>query len=140
MTETGPGPPVQVRRRACGGRLGTVDPTTVSDLLHARRTTLVAELAQVDLDLDAARTAKTDGTDDDEHDPEGATTSTQWSHATGMRAAIRAQVEEVDLALERLAHGTYGACTRCGRPVGGERLEVRPSAQHCIDCARELSR
>lgn len=117
-----------------------MDLTTSRERLHARRATLLDELSRIDADLEAARTAKTDGTDDDEHDPEGATTSAQWSHATGMRSAVRTQLDEVDLALSRLADGTYGTCTRCGRPVGDPRLDVRPATPYCIECARELSR
>ena len=104
--------------------------------LEERRDALLDELARVDGELRTVREAKTDGTDDDEHDPEGATTSTQWSHATGLRSAVLSQLEEVDGALARIATGTYGTCTRCGRPIGTGRLEARPSAPLCIDCAR----
>lgn len=107
--------------------------------LGDRRSTLLDELARVDGELRAVREAKTDGTDDDEHDPEGATTSTQWSHATGLRSAVLSQLEEVDGALARIAAGTYGTCTRCGRAIGTGRLEARPSAPLCIDCARETA-
>lgn len=108
-------------------------------LLAERRSALLDELARVDRELRTVREAKADGTDDDEHDPEGATTSTQWSHATGMRSAVLSQLEEVDGALARIAAGTYGTCTRCGRPLSAGRLEARPSAPLCIDCARETA-
>lgn len=116
-----------------------MDHTTANGLLQARRADLLAELERVDSDLDAARSAKTDGTDDDEHDPEGATTSAQWSHATGMRRSVLSQIDEVDLALTRVRQGTYGTCTRCGRAIADARLEARPAAALCISCARELS-
>lgn len=48
-----------------------------------------------------------------------------------------AQVEE---ALRRLDDGTFGACTRCGRPIAAERLEAIPWAAHCIDCQRIVGR
>lgn len=108
-------------------------------LLDERRVALRTELARIDGDLRTVRDAKTDGTDDDEHDPEGATTSSQWSHATGLRSAVLAQLEEVDAAQGRLAAGTYGTCTRCGRPISPGRLEARPSAPLCIDCARAVA-
>lgn len=116
-----------------------MDQSSAHTLLQARRAELVAELARAEADLQSARTAKTDGTDDDEHDPEGATTSAQWSHATGMRRSVVAQLREVDLALDRVAQGTYGTCTRCGRPIGDARLEARPAAALCISCARQVS-
>lgn len=116
-----------------------MDHDTRTALLQARQADLVAELSRVDADLAAARAAKTDGTDDDEHDPEGATTSAQWSHATGMRRSTLAQLDEVDRALTRTAQGRYGVCTRCGQAIGDARLEARPAAELCIRCAREVA-
>jgi len=45
---------------------------------------------------------------------------------------------EIDSALERIEQGTYGACTRCGKPIAPERLEARPWATLDIDCQRQL--
>jgi DnaK suppressor protein len=47
---------------------------------------------------------------------------------------------EIDAALERIETGTYGACQRCGNPVGLERLEALPWAILCIDCKRKQER
>ncbi len=43
---------------------------------------------------------------------------------------------EIDAALERTDQGTYGVCTRCGKPISEERLEAMPWAALCIDCKR----
>ena len=45
---------------------------------------------------------------------------------------------EIDSALERIEQGTYGTCTRCGKPIAPERLEARPWATLDIDCQRQL--
>ena len=45
---------------------------------------------------------------------------------------------QIDAAIRRIDDGTYGTCTRCGKPIAEERLEARPWAEHCIDCARQL--
>src|SRR5256886_13438060 len=45
---------------------------------------------------------------------------------------------EIDSALERIEQGTYGARTRCGKPIAPERLEARPWATLAIDCQRQL--
>lgn len=50
------------------------------------------------------------------------------------------QLELVDGALERLDAGTFGACSRCGRPIAPERLEALPWAPRCIDCQRLADR
>jgi RNA polymerase-binding protein DksA len=46
----------------------------------------------------------------------------------------------IDAALERVARGTYGECTGCGREIAPERLEAYPWASLCIDCKREAER
>jgi DnaK suppressor protein len=37
--------------------------------------------------------------------------------------------------LTRLDAGTYGTCEVCGEPIGTARLEARPAARTCINCA-----
>ena len=49
---------------------------------------------------------------------------------------IHRDMASVHRALERIAKGTYGECVRCGSDIAPERLEVRPEAALCIDCAR----
>jgi RNA polymerase-binding transcription factor DksA len=51
------------------------------------------------------------------------------------RSALARTLEEIDAALMRLAHGTYGACTRCHAAIPVERLEFRPYAASCVACA-----
>ncbi|MEW5990314.1 MAG: TraR/DksA C4-type zinc finger protein [Chloroflexota bacterium] len=53
-----------------------------------------------------------------------------------LRDRERAQLRQVEDALERLEDGTFGACRSCGRPIAAERLEAIPWAALCIDCAR----
>jgi RNA polymerase-binding protein DksA len=53
-----------------------------------------------------------------------------------LRDSERAQLRQVEEALERLTAGSYGTCRSCGRPIAAERLEAIPWAALCIDCAR----
>lgn len=48
--------------------------------------------------------------------------------------------ELVNEALARLDKGTYGSCVDCGRPIGDERLEVRPHAYRCVACEEKAER
>jgi DnaK suppressor protein len=50
------------------------------------------------------------------------------------------QLDAIEKALDRLDAGTFGTCTRCGRPIAPERLEALPWAAHCIDCQRIVRR
>jgi RNA polymerase-binding protein DksA len=83
---------------------------------------------------DIAESASADGTDD-EHDPEGATLAFERQHTAALLDQARAQLIAVDDALRRLADGSYGTCARCGRSIGAERLEARPTATTCVTCA-----
>jgi RNA polymerase-binding protein DksA len=44
-------------------------------------------------------------------------------------------LNEVEHALEKIESGTYGVCEGCGRDIAPARLEARPEARLCIDCA-----
>lgn len=53
----------------------------------------------------------------------------------GVDDVLRAEIQQVRLALQRIENGTYGTCSNCGTQIRRERLEVRPVATRCIDCA-----
>lgn len=78
--------------------------------------------------------------DDDEHDPEGVTLSSEWSRLSGLAEAAQSELQQVDDALARMDAGTYGICASCGRPIPDGRLEVRPFAEYCVACAERLGR
>ena len=54
-------------------------------------------------------------------------------------ADVRALVEVVE-ALRRLDAGSYGICTDCDTLIGRARLEAKPEAALCIDCASNHER
>jgi RNA polymerase-binding protein DksA len=49
-------------------------------------------------------------------------------------------LQEIDAALARIDDGTFGICSRCGAPIGEERLEAMPHATLCIECKRREER
>lgn len=53
----------------------------------------------------------------------------------GQAALVAREIASVTRALERIAEGTYGECTRCGAGIAPGRLEARPEAALCIGCA-----
>lgn len=54
----------------------------------------------------------------------------------GQGALVAREIASVKRALGRIADGTYGECVRCGGKIAPARLEARPEAALCIDCAR----
>ena len=75
--------------------------------------------------------------DDDEHDPEGVTLSSEWSRLSALAEAAADEVRQYDDALARWDAGDYGICTSCGKPIPEGRLEVRPFARLCVPCAEK---
>ncbi|HEX7012258.1 MAG TPA: TraR/DksA family transcriptional regulator [Steroidobacteraceae bacterium] len=58
-------------------------------------------------------------------------------------AIVRQNVEDVrdiEEARKRMAAGTYGVCTDCGREIGYQRLLAYPTAKRCINCQMEVER
>lgn len=51
-----------------------------------------------------------------------------------MLAQARQDLKQVDAALQRLAEGTYGTCTRCGQAIDPARLKALPHAALCLTC------
>jgi DnaK suppressor protein len=49
-------------------------------------------------------------------------------------ASMLITIDEIDVALDRIADGTYGRCTHCGVAVPVERLTIRPFAAGCVAC------
>jgi len=49
----------------------------------------------------------------------------------------QAKVSEIESALSRIEHGSYGACEGCGEPIAMRRLEAVPWARRCFTCETE---
>ena len=50
----------------------------------------------------------------------------------------RKELNEIELALDKIKVGTFGICEMCEEPIGRERLEVKNFARFCITC-REIT-
>jgi len=50
----------------------------------------------------------------------------------------RKELNEIELALDKIKQGTYGTCEMCEEPIGRPRLEVKNFARFCITC-REIN-
>ena len=70
-------------------------------------------------------------------DSEDAATELQDDAALeGQGALVAREIASVKRALARIDDGTYGECVRCGEDIAPARLEARPEAALCINCAR----
>jgi RNA polymerase-binding protein DksA len=74
-------------------------------------------------------------------DPDSSERAVQMEgdEALERQAALVAQeIASVRRALDRIDDGSYGACVQCGSAISEPRLEARPEAALCIDCANKL--
>jgi len=114
--------------------------TGPDEILRSARRAAERRIAQLDADIAGLRRDRSTESADDEHDPEGAPLSGEWSRLVGLREAAGKELSDVDDALHRWGAGTYGVCEHCGRPIPEARLEARPTAVRCVECAGRESR
>jgi RNA polymerase-binding transcription factor DksA len=107
------------------------------ELLAERRADAVARAEAAASALAELVNDRRGSNDDDEHDPEGVTLSSEWSRLSALSDAAADEVRRFDDALVRWDAGTYGVCASCGKPVPPGRLEVRPFAELCVPCAEK---
>jgi len=55
--------------------------------------------------------------------------------AEELASTLRETLNEVEHALAKFDHGSYGTCETCGKPIAEARLEAMPAARFCMDCA-----
>ena len=65
---------------------------------------------------------------------DAAAATAERTEVIGLVDSVKAMLENVDAALERIAEGTYGTCAECGKKIGRARLEFRPESIYCVDC------
>ncbi|OII27919.1 DNA-binding protein [Frigoribacterium sp. MCBA15_019] len=106
-----------------------------SDRLRVTRDEAQALAARLLGDMEAVAAAREGANVDDEHDPEGSTIAYERSQLDAVRRSALERAADAEAALARLADGTFGRCERCSARIGEARLEARPTARLCIDCA-----
>ena len=47
-------------------------------------------------------------------------------------------LEEIDAALDRIAHSKFGLCEECQKEIPRDRLKALPYARRCVNCTRKL--
>ena len=53
----------------------------------------------------------------------------------GQARLVVREIASLRRALTRIENGTYGECMRCGTQIAPKRLEARPEAALCFECA-----
>ena len=76
----------------------------------------------------------------DQHPADVADVTMQREVDYTIKGIVEDEVEQIHEAMQRRAEGRYGICAECDQPIAEERLQARPHATLCIDCARKHER
>ena len=101
-------------------------PEGLKESLEAKRNELSARLGRI---TDNVRRSL----DADSEERARELADTEVVDALGNEA--REEIRKITVALDRMASGDYGLCTKCGAAIAVGRLEAHPYAEECIDCA-----
>lgn len=74
------------------------------------------------------------------HPAEAAADLYEQEETVSIRVLLLQRLAEVDAALQRLRHGTYGRCEVCGMPIPAARLAAFPTARLRVECQEQLER
>jgi DnaK suppressor protein len=117
-----------------------MDDETLKKALMAERERLGREIAELDADLSESLEDSSEESPYDQHMAETAAVTLDREIDLTLEENARAAISQIDRALHKLETGNYGACDKCGKPIGDERLQVAPFATLCIDCKRREER
>ena len=104
------------------------DPIIIKSRLEAQLAELEARRFNIDADLSEPLPADS---------AEQAVETEDDASLEGQGMLVAREIASVKRALARIEDGTYGECVRCGGAISPARLDARPEAALCIDCARK---
>ena len=118
--------------------LRSVPDDSSGERLRVERTETVRRIVSLEAELDGIIESALLSNNDDEHDPDGATTGYERAKTTAMLQQARLRLVEIDQAVKRATDGSYGRSDHCGCAIGEERLDAIPTTTRCAACASLL--
>ena len=94
--------------------------------LEARAAELTARLSGIEAELDAPAPQ-------DWEDHASEREADEVLETMGLSG--QQELRQIAAALDRIAKGTYGICTKCGDDIAAERLDLLPDTPFCARCA-----
>ena len=108
-----------------------IDIAKTAAALAGERATLLHQLSELGADENGELTGEMDY--GDAFADAGAATA-ERTETIGIIENLKAHLDDVDAAIGRIEDGTLGICTECGKAIGDDRMEYRPTSSRCIDC------
>lgn len=53
---------------------------------------------------------------------------------------LQKHLQDIEIAVQKIAKGNYGMCDRCGKEIPLPRLKILTEAHYCVDCEQKLRR
>jgi DnaK suppressor protein len=75
------------------------------------------------------------GLDYDQNFADSSQVTAERGEVEALANSLKESLAEVEHALAKFEAGTYGLCESCGEPIAPARLEAKPAARLCINCA-----
>lgn len=72
------------------------------------------------------------------HPAEVGTHSFEQEFTLSMLSSEGDRLQSIEVALAKIADGTYGQCAECGGRILKARLEAIPDTPNCVKCAAQL--
>ncbi|HAC92163.1 MAG TPA: transcriptional regulator, partial [Planctomycetaceae bacterium] len=72
------------------------------------------------------------------HPAEGGSHSFEQEFTLGLVSRDGDKIKLIDIALEKIAEGSYGVCDECGARIPKGRLELLQESIFCVKCASKL--
>lgn len=63
----------------------------------------------------------------------------EFVNRLGVADVLRARINEIDAAINKINMGTYGKCERCNKDIPAEDLKASPGRKYCVHCQKELN-
>jgi len=104
------------------------------DILEDRKEQILSNISSVNSELDELNSLELN----DEGDHASVSSDSMVESAIGKQQAQ--ELKEIDIALKKIADGTYGICEMCEDEIGFQRLKVKPHAMYCIDCRETMEK
>lgn len=104
--------------------------------LTEERSTLLHQLAELGADENGELTGDMDY--GDAFADAGAATA-ERTETMGIIENLKIHLDDVNASIERIGDGTFGICIECGKTIGDDRMEYRPTSARCIDCKSSVS-
>ena len=111
----------------------------LSERLLAEREELTSQLETIEEAVFSASQTDLTGEADDESADAG-TATFERERDLSIENNVRDLMGKIDRALAHMDEGTYGICSRCGKPIEKARLRALPYVDLCLKDAQAQSR